>query len=109
MATLGQALLESVATRRSRQMTPPLTSQRSLLEKSPRRAPDGGFETGQDMAKPTKPNEPEQAANQEKRDSGKKSTLGQLAEPRNKKTADSCKNITSRTLTHTSTKHRSSA
>jgi hypothetical protein len=61
------------------------------------------------MAKPTEPNKPQKAADQEECDSGQKSTLGQLAEPRNKKAADSRKNITSRTLTHTSTKHSSSA
>jgi hypothetical protein len=61
------------------------------------------------MAKPTKPNKPEEAANQEKCDRGQQPTLGQLAEARNKKAADSCKNITTRTLTHTSTEHGNSA
>jgi hypothetical protein len=53
------------------------------------------------MTKPTEPNKPEAGANHEKRDGGQKPTLGQLAKPRDKKTAYSRKNITSRTLTHT--------
>ena len=57
------------------------------------------------MTKPAKQNKPEETANQEKCDRGQKSTLGQLAEPRDKKATDSGKNVTSRTLTHTSTVH----
>jgi hypothetical protein len=68
-------------------------------------SPDGGFEAGQDVTKPAKPNKPEETANQEKCDRGQKSTLGQLAESRDKKAADSRNNVTSRTLTHTSTVH----
>jgi len=61
------------------------------------------------MAKPTQPNEPEDAAYQEECDSGQKSTLGQLAEARNEKAADGSNDVTRRTLTHTSTEHSSSA
>jgi hypothetical protein len=61
------------------------------------------------VTKPTKPNKPEETANQEKCDRGQKSTLGQLAESRDKKAADRRKNVTSRTLTHTSTEHSNSA
>jgi hypothetical protein len=56
-----------------------------------------------------KPNKPEETANQEKRDRRQNPTLGQLPETRDKKAADSRKNVTSRTLTHTSTEHSTSA
>jgi len=60
------------------------------------------------MPKPTEPDKPEEAANQEKCNSSENPALGQLAQARNKKAANSRKNVTSRTLTHTSTEHRNS-
>jgi hypothetical protein len=70
-----------------------------------RPAPDCGIEAGQDMSKPTEPNKPEEAANQEKCNSSENPALGQLAQARDKKAANRRKNVTTRTLTHTSTEH----